>query len=100
MQTNDVRFRLGRTGPRFHLQPKTFLGKVLTVVVGALMLIAVFVFSLLIFAVVAAGGLLVVGYVWWKTRKLRRQMRENPPGGRIIEGEVIRDVESHDTVQR
>ncbi len=32
-----------------------------------------------------------VGYVWWKTRDLRRHMRENPPGGRIIDGDAYRD---------
>jgi hypothetical protein len=47
--------------------------------------------SLLIFAAVAAIALLVGGFLWWKTRALRRQMRERPPGGRVIDGEVMRD---------
>ena len=54
-------------------------------------------------AVAVVGGLLFWGVMWWKTRELRRRMREqmdNPmqtpfgdvpaSGGRIIEGEVIR----------
>ncbi len=57
------------------------------------MLVAAFTLSLLVFALLATIGLLVWGYVWWKTRELRRQMRERPPGGRVIEGETIRDTE-------
>jgi hypothetical protein len=51
-------------------------------------------------AVLVAVGLLGVGYLWWKTRDLRRQMRERPPGGRVIEGEVIRDTASRDEIRR
>lgn len=74
------------------LQPKTLLGKVLAYTAGAVILVAAFVFSLVLVAVVAAAGLLLVGYLWWKTRRLRRHLRENPPGGHVIEGEVIRDA--------
>jgi len=36
-----------------------------------------------------------MGYLWWKTRDLRKQMRNHPFGdeviaGEVIEGEVIR----------
>jgi hypothetical protein len=44
--------------------------------------------------VIAAGALAAVvagSYLWWKTRELRRRIREQPRGGRIIEGEAIRD---------
>jgi Flp pilus assembly protein TadB len=68
-----------------------FLGKLLAAVAGAVLLVSAFMVSLLVFAVALAGALLLVGYVWWKTRDLRRQMRERPPGGHVIEGEVIRD---------
>lgn len=56
--------------------------------------------SLLIFAVVLTCGLLIGGYLWWKTRKLRRQMREREPGGRVTEGEMVRDRESDHEVRR
>ena len=59
--------------------------------VWALLLVAAFTFSLVLFAVLVVVGLLVWTYLWWKTRALRKQMRERPPGGRVIEGEVIRD---------
>jgi Flp pilus assembly protein TadB len=100
MQTNHIRFRLGSNGRKLHLQPTGFMAKVVTVAMAALIVVAAFVFSLLVLAVAAAGGLLIFGYVWWKTRKLRRQLREHSPGGRVIEGELIRDVEPHDTIRR
>lgn len=65
------------------------LEKALTLVVGALLLVAAFMFSLLILAVAIVVGLMVWGYFWWKTRKIRQAMREQPPGGHVIEGEVI-----------
>lgn len=66
----------------------------------AVLLFFAFTFSLVLFVVLVAGGLLVWAYLWWKTRELRRQMRQRqetngmrdqPAGGRVIEGEVIRD---------
>ena len=68
-------------------------------------------FSVLFFAVVVAVGLVVGGYFWWKTRDLRKVMREaqaqaqaqarargatqpgtRPADGMVIEGEVVREV--------
>lgn len=69
--------------------------------VGAIVLVAAFAFSLVLFAALLVIGAMVWGYVWWRTRDLRRQMaaqmaeqmaeqrREQRPGGRVIEGEVV-----------
>ena len=65
--------------------------KVLTFASGAVLLVVAFMFSLLVFAILVTVGLLVWSYLWWKTRELRRQIRERPPGGRVIEGETIHD---------
>jgi len=56
-------------------------------------------FSVVVFAAILAIGLIGGGYLWWKTRKLRRQMRDfqtrsatmqgNVAEGEIIRGEVI-----------
>lgn len=50
-------------------------------------------FSVVFFAAAVTLGLAAWVYFWWKTRKLRKVMRENPPGGLVIEGEVIREVD-------
>lgn len=81
------------------MQAPGFLARILTVVASVAALALAFVFSIVIFVSAAAVALLAGGYIWWKTRALRRQMRERPRGGHIIEGEVIRDVEQ-DTTRR
>jgi uncharacterized protein YneF (UPF0154 family) len=48
-------------------------------------------FSVVALAVVAVIIVIAVIYVWWKTRDLRRNLRENPPGGRVIDGDAIND---------
>lgn len=55
---------------------------------GATLLVLGFVFSVVVFAVILVLGMAVWGYLWWKTRKLRRAMQEQAPGGQIIDGEV------------
>ncbi|MGD2140112.1 MAG: hypothetical protein PVH25_06950 [Burkholderiales bacterium] len=67
------------------------LGKVLGAIVGAIVLVIAFMFSVVALAVVSVIVLIVIGYLWWKTRDLRRRMRENPPGGRVIDGDAIQD---------
>lgn len=93
------------------------LTRVLGVIVGALALIAAFMFSLVIFAAVAVAGLAFWIYFWWRTRGLRQQLREQaagqtgggfaePPddrprtGSEIIEGEAVRVVEVRDRPEK
>lgn len=85
------------------------LGFVLTLALLGLGLM----FSMVFFAVAVVVGIVLWVYLWWRTRDLRRQMREEmarqqgyPPGngtyqrdtddqgGIIIEGEVIREDKS------
>lgn len=73
--------------------PGGVLGKVLAALGGAIALVVAFMFSVVALAVVSVIILIVLGYVWWKTRDLRRHLRENPPGGRVIDGDAIRDRE-------
>ena len=100
MLTNNEQFRLTGNGQRVRAPASGFLGKILTTVASAAVLVMAFMASLLIFVAVAAIGLTFGGDLWWKTRALRRQPRERSPGGRVIDGEVIRDVEPQDTIQR
>ena len=62
---------------------------VLALLGGAILLILGFMFSVVVLAVIAVLGLAVWGYVWWKTRKLRRAMQEQSPDGQVIDGEAI-----------
>ncbi|HVY05081.1 MAG TPA: hypothetical protein VHB46_03795 [Burkholderiales bacterium] len=63
---------------------------------AAVVVAVAFTLSIVVLATVAGIGVVAGAYVWWKTRALRRQLRENPPGGRIIEGEVIRESARRD----
>ena len=88
-------------------QPRGILAQGLTVIVSIVALGAAFMFSLVVFALVAVVGLGLWLYFWWKTRALRRQIREqmraqafapqtseSRNGGEVIEGEAVRVVES------
>lgn len=74
-------------------------GRILAFAAAAVLLAVSLMFSLLLFAVALVVGLLLWGWLWWKTRELRGQMRErqmegmddHPSGGRVIEGEVVRE---------
>lgn len=84
--------------------PRGPFAKVLTFVLSAAILVFAFMFSLVALAVAAVGGLLLGGWLWWKTRAVRKQMaaaqatagftRTEAFRGTIIEGEVIRDADA------
>ena len=93
--------------------PKGILAQLFTVVVGAILLGAAFMFSLVFFAVLAISGVILWLYFWWKTRAVRAQMRKqiqeqsrfqesdtqtarSPTTGDVIEGEAIRVVDEKD----
>ena len=45
-------------------------------------------FSVVVVAVILVAGTIAWGYLWWKTRELRKQMRNYPPPGMVREGEL------------
>lgn len=73
------------------------LGKLFALIFGAILLVLGFMFSLVILAVAAVIGLAAFGYFWWKTRALRKVLREQqaaaanakPAGGEVFEGEAV-----------
>lgn len=73
----------------------SLLGKAVALVSGAILLVLGFMFSLVLVAVVAVLGLAVGAWFFWKTRHLRKAMREagamrSPPAdGNVIEGEAV-----------
>ncbi|HEY9193976.1 MAG TPA: hypothetical protein VIO81_13995 [Methyloversatilis sp.] len=97
MDRSPFRPRITRIEP----QSSGFVGRLIGVLVGAGLLVLGLMFSVVLIIAAAIAGLVIWGWFWWKTRALRRQMRERmdmpfadvqpvQPGGRIIEGEVIR----------
>lgn len=74
---------------------------------------AVLMFSVVALGVLLVGGAVFLGYFWWKTRVLRRALREqqamaqqggfssrpaaNDADPLVIEGELIREVPEHET---
>jgi Flp pilus assembly protein TadB len=90
------------------------LSTLFAVLSATVLLVLGFTFSLVIIAIAVVAGLIGFGYLWWKTRAFRRQIREqmamagqtqhgqpaeqdggaidgNVTEGEIIEGEVIRE---------
>ena len=100
MLTHEHPLRFGGNGPRPRAPSSGLLGRILAGIVSAIALMVVFMLSIVVFAAVASVAMVAGTYLWWKTRALRRQLRERPPGGHIIEGEVIRDPQARDTKPR
>lgn len=69
------------------------LRKILTAVVGSLLLVAGFLFSVVFLIVFVVLGATIVAYFWWRTRALRKHMREAQAGdaarGTVIDGEAV-----------
>ena len=78
-------------GTQREVTAPSLLGRVAAILAGAVALVVAFMFSVVALAIVSVVILIGVGYVWWKTRDLRRRLRENPPGGRVIDGDAFRD---------
>lgn len=84
------------------------LRKIVGVIVTIAVAIVALMFSAVFFAVIAVVGLITWGYLWWKTREVRKQMREfaaqnqsvmraqNASNDDAFEGEVIRVVDPKD----
>lgn len=80
------------------------LAKALTLLVTTALLVLGFMFSLLLVGFAVALALIAWGYLWWKTRRLRRHLREQAASmdragtadGSVFEGEAVR-VEGDDS---
>jgi O-antigen/teichoic acid export membrane protein len=93
MHLDDPRARIGYRASAISRAKQVAL-KAVVVLGGVLMLASAFVVSVVFLAIGLAVVLIVGGYLWWKTRELRRQILarmhgQSPPAGEVIEGEVI-----------
>jgi len=77
-----------------------FFKRIVGVLLSAIILIAAFFFSVVILAIVATGVVIVAGYLWWKTRALRRAVKAGDSlhpehaaySGRTIEATEVYEV--------
>jgi hypothetical protein len=82
------------------------LRKLAALIVTVAMVGIVLMFSAALFAIIIVAGAIAWAYLWWKTRELRKQMRDLPPRevvreekmseGNVFEGVAIRVVDSED----
>jgi Flp pilus assembly protein TadB len=84
-------------------QPPGPFARIVASIVMAAIFIATLMFSALVFAVLLVVGLGAAGWFWWRTRELRRVLREHEAanglrgaasterGGVVLEGETVRD---------
>lgn len=109
MNIDEERLKIFEKLSRSANEPPTLMQKVVGVVVTVVVIGLALMFSVLLFAVVVSVGVVAWAYLWWRTRELRKQMREQRgrhpsaggrSGGVVIEGEVIREVESEDRRER
>ena len=93
MQFDDKRPELGERGTPPTRGAPGLLARVAAIIGGAILLMSALALSIFFFAVLAVAGVLIGGYLWWKTRELRKQIRtqfaSNDSQREIIEGEII-----------
>ena len=95
MHLDEPRARIGYRSSALS-QAKHFVLKALVAVGATVMLVSAFMVSMMFVVIGLAVVLVFGGYLWWKTRALRKQLRAQmqgqwQPTGRVIEGEVISD---------
>jgi hypothetical protein len=96
MYPDEPRARIAYQGSAIS-RAKNLALKAFVALGGIVMLAGLFVVSLVFVAIGLAVVLIFGGYLWWKTRELRQQLRahmahmqgQQQPAGEVIEGEVI-----------
>jgi O-antigen/teichoic acid export membrane protein len=79
-------------------KPTSLPMKVVKILVALIIVSLALILAAVLFVYIAIGAAIVFGYIWWKTRSLRKQMRNHAPSsppqqnGLVIEGEVIRET--------
>ena len=67
------------------MNPALLLQRILGAVLGVALFIAAFVFASVLLAIAASLALVIWGWLWWRTREIRRATREGD--NVVIEGE-------------
>lgn len=83
------------------IKPPGLFTRVVAVVATVAIAIVALMFSMVVFAVALAVGVVVWGWLWWKMRAVRKEMENDPrfrearrrsESAEVIEGVVIREV--------
>lgn len=96
--------------PRSSARPPSLLRKAGAIIATTALAGVVLMFSAVLLAFLLCVGAVAFAYLWWKTRELRKQIRNSPPRastmehevfeGEIIEGEAVRVDETGGGVKR
>ena len=102
-RTNKMQFKFISQNP---VRPPSLLRKLAVLIVSVVLLAAVLMFSAVLLAVILIVGTIAFAYLWWKTREVRKLMRELSQKGMtrdakasndgVYEGEAIRVVDPKD----
>lgn len=65
------------------------LRKLVAVVTTVAVISLALMFSVVVIAVILVVGAIAWSYLWWKTRHLRKQMRNHPSRGVVMEGDIV-----------
>lgn len=68
-----------------NLNSSNLLQRIFGAVLGVALFIAAFIFASVLLAIAATAALLIWGWLWWRTRAIRRAAREGD--NVVIEGE-------------
>jgi Flp pilus assembly protein TadB len=87
-------------------KPTGLLRKLAALIMTVALVGLVLMFSAVLFAIILVIGTIAWAYLWWKTRELRKHLRdfqvqagarsESAGNDAVFEGEVIRVVDSRD----
>ena len=85
------------------VRPPSLVRKLMALMVTVVLLAAVLMFSAVLLAVILVVGTIAFAYLWWKTREVRKLMRELSRNGmtqnakssndEVFEGEAVRVVD-------
>ena len=97
----QMKYRLNNPG-----KPAGLLRKLVALIVTGALFALVLMFSAVLFVIILVAGTIAGAYLWWKTRKLRKMMRDlssrevrremMASNDEVLEGEVIRVVDPRD----
>jgi Flp pilus assembly protein TadB len=98
MQLDKQQKRLRQSDVTMRPGSPSLVAKVLAVMIGAALLVVGFAVSLVMLAVILAAGIVIGGFVWWKTRDLRKQIREQAIRAPADRASAVRVLPAHESV--